>query len=192
MPQTVATTSRVEREAGRGPDREHRFTQGDQHDQALSFRKVARVEVEFLSPEEERGRPVDQDREDPDRRAGTSIEPTGDDQEGRADQEPRGELQNRLQIAVFVVAGVPHVEDQLHGADEEVGAAEENSPVAEGLRDAEGDDQHASHGREHADPVDVLVRVDAVREPSVNAPGPPDGRQDQQPLAPTSSDGAPS
>ncbi len=140
--------------------------------------------MELLGAEEERCRPVDQDRQDPDRGLRPAVQCSGDDQERRAEEKAGCELQNRLQIALFRGAGsVSHIEHELHRPDEEVGAAEQDAAVAEGLGDAQGDDQHAAHRGEHAEAIQVLIGIDAVGEPSVGAPGPPDGGEDEQPFA---------
>jgi hypothetical protein len=128
----------VELEVHLGSGGEHRFAERDHHDQAVALGEVAGVEPELAAPEEQRGRPVDQDRQNPDGRARTAVQGSRHDQQRGPEQEPGSELQDRLQVVrVALAPGAPDVEDQLHRPDEEVGAAEQQPTVAERLRDAQ-------------------------------------------------------
>ena len=64
-------------------------------------------------------------------------------------------------------------------ADDAVGDGERQGSIAEGLRDAEGDDQQADHGPEHREPHRALLGLDEVRQPRVADPCPPDHREDE-------------
>jgi hypothetical protein len=86
--------------------------QGDHHDQPVPLGEVRGVEMELFGAEEERSGPVDEDRQDPDRGLGAAVEQARDDEQRRAEQEPRREPENCLQIRFFRGAG--HVPDVSH------------------------------------------------------------------------------
>ena len=73
------------------------------------------------------------------------------------------------------------VERDVHGPHEQVGDAEQDAVVAEGLGHSEGGDQHRAHGREHRQPHGALFGVQRVRQPGVGGPGPPERAQDEHP-----------
>jgi hypothetical protein len=86
-------------------------------------------------------------------------------------------------VAKLVVVGAgKHEEADLgdpHGAVDE---REDDREVAEGLRDAERDEQQRRHRPEDDQAHGALLRVDDAGQPGVADPGPPEHAEHQQPL----------
>ena len=66
-------------------------------------------------------------------------------------------------------------------ADEEVRDAEQHGVVSEGARHRQGDAEHPAHRGEHREPNATLVDIHRARQPRVDAPRPPERREDEHP-----------
>ena len=82
-----------------------------------------------------------------------------------------------------VVTGGDQVHAEVGEADNGIGRRQDDGRVAlvlEGIRDADGDEEHAGHRHHHGDAQQPLVRLRLVAEPGVGAPAEPhDGERDQ-------------
>ena len=81
-----------------------------------------------------------------------------------------------------VVGAGEHEEGDVGDAEDAVGEGEGERQVAEGLRNAEGDDQQRRHRGEDHQPRRHLLRIDDAGQPGVSDPAPPKHTQHQQPL----------
>ena len=128
----------------------------------------------------DRAEVVDRERHEPDGDPHVPVEEAGQrDQEG-ADGRGRGEAEDRVK-AVGIVACDSGGENQVEKADEEVGDPEEHRVVAEGAGNRQRGDQHRPHRGEHHQPDAALVDVSRARQPGVDAPRPPERRENEHP-----------
>ena len=69
----------------------------------------------------------------------------------------------------------------MEQADEEVRDAEQHGVVSESARYRQGDAEHRRHRGKHRQPDAALVDIHRARQPRVDAPRPPEGRDDEHP-----------
>jgi hypothetical protein len=92
-------------------------------------------------------------------------------------------------MAQPTVTGRCHrVQGEVHAADQQVGAHQHQRPiqtawpVLPGLGNGQVDDKDGRHGHGHARPHEALIGPCLVPQPGVGRPGPPQQREQQQPL----------
>ena len=171
----------VEGAGGADPDRDDRLAEGDDDDQAVALGEVAGDELPALGAEEVGTGHVEEDRQRPERPLGEAVEERGDDEEADRDRGAGGEADHRAAQVVVVGAGEPE-EGDVGGAEDADREGEGEAEVAEGLLDAERDDQHRRHRREDDQADRALLGVDDAGQPGVADPGPPEHAEDQQAL----------
>ena len=133
-------------------------------------------------PGADHGRPevVDGERDDPHRDPCVPVEKAGEQDERGAEHRRRREPENRAE-AGGIVAGDGAGEDEMEEADDEVRDAEEDCVVSEGPRHRQADEEHRARRSEHHEPDAALVDVRRARQPRVDAPRPPERREDEHP-----------
>ena len=165
-----------------GAQRDDRLSEGEDDDEVVPFGEVGRGELPVLDTGHRGDPPVECDHGAPDRGLHGAV------RERRSHEQPdhRGHARGVAEepaAQVRAVARREEVEHDVADADDAVGDGEREGSIAEGLRDAEGDDEQADHGPEHREPHRALLGLDEVRQPGVADPCPPDHCEDEHAAA---------
>ena len=176
----------IQVEAGAEADGDDRLAEGDENDQPVPLREVLGRDAPALFPhaDHDRAEVVDRQRDEPDRDALVPLEEAGDQEQRGAEDRGRREAEQRAE-ALRIVANDDGGQNEMKEADEEVRDAEQHGVVAERARHRQGDAEHRGHRREHRQADATLVDVRRARQPGVDAPRPPEGRQREHPAEDT-------
>ena len=116
---------------------------------------------------------VDRQRRAPERQLPRTVEEACDHQQGGTEgggwDDPHDGAEQ-----VAVAATGDGVQNEVEGADDEIGDAEEHPVGAEGARRCERHEEHRRNRREHGQPDDAFLGIEGVRQPGVRRPGPPE------------------
>ena len=122
---------------------------------------------------------VERERDRPEGGLRSAVGEPGDDDQHGPDRRPDRKAEDAAQHGAVASRGEDE-EDDVEQAHGEVGDAEEDTVVPEGVRHRKGDDEQRSHRAEDRQPHGALVRVDIVRQPGVAGPGPPERAEHEQ------------
>jgi hypothetical protein len=147
----------------------------------VALGEVAGDELPALGAEEVGAGHVEEDRQRPERALGSPVEEGSQDEQPDRDRGADGEAGHRAAQVLVVGTGEPK-EGDVGGAVEADREREGEGEVAEGLLDAERDDQHRRHRGEDDQADHPGLGVDDAGQPGVADPRPPEHAEDQEAL----------
>jgi len=161
-------------------ERDDGLAEGEDDHQVVALGEVGRDQGPPVHAHHGRLTEVEHDRQHPDRFLPTTVEERGAEQQADGYRRAEGEPGYRVAHRRVAAAG-EHVEQDVAAPHDGIGQREGDGPVAEGLGDAEGDDEQAGHRREHGQANRPLLGVDHAGQPRVADPGPPEHSQGEHP-----------
>ena len=156
-------------------DRHDRLPQSDDDEEPVPLGEVAGGDPPAAHVGEHYASDVDRDRHAPQQPPSCAGA-----HQARGEQDQRQAVDRLLHPDIGRAA---REQDDVQRPDHEIRAGEKDGVPGECTGDGQGRDQQRRHRGEHGEPVDVLVRVDGVRQPGVRGPRPPQDDEHEETVA---------